>query len=259
MLRELQAEQLHVIRKAGTIPFSPPNSHCSHLIHSLTGGDEQQSTLRVCAEAFFSRSVIVCEGKTEIGLVKGVDLYCQNQGIESIQAHGVYWADGGGQTQFQRAKIFKSLGYPTAILKDSDKQAEDTVPTSEAKTLGIKVFEWGNNYAIEDALFMCCPASVILDLIELAIERKGRDSINANIQSFSENGFDLDKCLNNFDDSMRATLSKAAKEKSWFKGIEPAEKMAHLIIMPNYNDFGEIFTQPINELFTWARSNPAGD
>ena len=259
VLRELQAEQLHVVRKAKSVPFPPPNSECSHLIYTLTGGDEQQSTLRVCAEAFLSRSVIVCEGKTEIGLVKGIDLYCQDQGKESIQAHGAYWADGGGQTLFQRAKIFRSLGYPTAILKDSDKPEEDVVPTNEAHALGIKIYEWGNNYATEDALFSCCPASVIPDLIELAIERKGRDSIDANIQSFSDNQYGLDDCLANFQDSMRSTLSRAAKSKkgSWYKDIEPAEKIGRLIVAPQYSNFHQIFSQPINELFDWAK--PVGN
>jgi putative ATP-dependent endonuclease of OLD family len=259
VLRELQAEQLHVVRKAQRVPFPPPHFHCSHLIYTLAGGDEQQSTLRVCAEAFFSRSVIICEGKTEIGLVKGIDLYNQDQGFESIQARGTYWVDGGGQTLFQRAKIFRSLGYPTAILKDSDKQAEDVIPTDEAQALGIKIYEWRNNYATEDALFFCCPANVISDLLELAIERKGRDSINANIQSFSKNQFGLDDCLANFQDPMRQALSSAAKSKkgAWYKDIEPAEKIARFIVAPQYDNFHHIFTQPINELFTWAK--PAGD
>lgn len=252
VLRELQAEQLHVVRKAERIPFPPPNEHCSHLIFSLTGGDEQQSTLRVCAEAFFSRSVIVCEGKTEIGLVKGIDLYNQDQGVESIQAHGAYCADGGGQSMFQRAKIFKSLGYSTAILKDSDKPAEDIAPTNEAQALGINIYEWGNNYATEDALFSCCPAIIIPELIQLAIDRKGMDSINSNIQSFSDNQFGLEDCINSFDDSMRPILSKAANKKSWFKDIEPAEKLARFIVAPQYENFNQIFTQPINNLFAWA-------
>ena len=253
VLRELQAEQLHVVRKAGSVSFPPPNTHYSHLIYSLTGGDEQQSTLRVCAEAFFSRSVIVCEGKTEIGLVKGVDLYYQDQKSESIQAHGAYWADGGGDSMFQRAKVFRSLGYPTAILKDSDKDLEHQALTDEAQSLGVEIFEWGNNYATEDALFSCCPANVMPGLIEVAVERKGSDSINSNIQSFSGNKFDLDSCKTNFDESMRPVLSKAAKKKSWYKDIEPAEKIARLIIMPNYSTFTEPFTSVINELFAWAR------
>lgn len=253
VLRELQANQLHVLNKLSqaeqVFNFGAPGSH---RIHSLDGGEVEQSTLRVCAEAFFSRAVIVCEGKTEIGLIKGYDLYRQDQGEGSIQAHGVYWADGGGQTQFQRATIFRQLGYQTAILKDSDKSTEDITPTSEAKAIGINVFEWGSNFATEAALFSSCPESVIPDLIGLAIERKGRDSINSNIQKFSDNQFCLDNYLENFDDSMRSVLSVAANKKSWFKDIQPAETMARNIIGPNYSDFDKLFTAPINALFTWA-------
>lgn len=253
VLRELQAEQLHVVRKTENVPFPPPNSHYSHLIYTLAGGDEHQSTLRVCAEAFFSRAVIICEGKTEIGLVRGMDLYHQEQGSDSIQAHGTYWADGGGQTLFQRAKIFRSLGYRTAILKDSDKSLGDAIPTQEAQSLGIDIYEWGNNYATEDALFLCCPASVIPALIELAIERKGRDSINSNILQFSNDKFGSDDCLANFEDAMRLTLSSAAKKGSWFKDIEPAEKITRSIVGPQYANFNQIFTAPIDAMFAWAK------
>jgi len=256
VLRELKAEQLHVVRKVGIVPFPPPNTHCSHYIHTLTGGNEEQSTLRVCAEAFFSRSVIVCEGKTEIGIVKGIDLYCQDQGHMSIQAHGAYWADGGGQTQFQRAKIFNMLGYPTAIFKDSDKQEEEIEETIEAKRIGIKIFEWGENNATEDALFKSCPEVVIPALIDLAVERKGRESINSNIQKYSGNSFNLEDCRTKFQDTMRTILSKAAKSKNgaWYKDIEPAENIARSIIAPHYSNFGKLLTKPINELFAWAKS-----
>ncbi|KGK41368.1 hypothetical protein LH51_15495 [Nitrincola sp. A-D6] len=257
VLRELQATQLHVVRKAGAVPFPPPNTNYSHLVFSLTGGDEQQSTLRVCAEAFFSKGVIVCEGKTEIGLVKGIDLYCQTQNTASIQAYGTYCTDGGGDSMFQRAKVFRSLGYSTAIFKDSDKSLEHAVFTTEAQEQGISIFEWGNNFATEDVLFNSCPQDVIPELIEYAISRKSRDSINSSIQNFSNNEFYLDDCLDNFDDSMRAILSKAAKNKSWYKDIEPAETLAQSIIMPNYQNFTDVFKVPINSLFSWARPQGA--
>lgn len=253
VLRELQASQLHVVRKSGTVQFPPPNTHYSHLIYSLVGGDEQQSTLRVCAEAFFSKAVIVCEGKTEIGLVKGIDLYCQGLNGNSIQAFGTYCTDGGGDSMFQRAKVFRSLGYSTAIFKDSDKHEAHAEFSREASDLGIQIYEWGNSYATENAIFSCCPQSAITELVNYAIERKGRDSINAHIQSYSENRVSLDDCLVNFDDSMRAVLSIASKKKSWFKDIEPAETIARTIIMPKYQEFHEIFKLPINLLFAWAR------
>jgi len=256
VLRELQAAQLHVIRKAAAAPFPPPYINYSHLIYSLSGGDEQQSTLRVCAESFFSQSVIVCEGKTEIGLVRGIDLYCQDRNVETIQSCGASCADGGGDSMFMRAKVFRSLGYPTAILKDSDKDAEHVIPSNEVRGQGIQIFEWGNNYSTEDALFNCCPAVIISNLLNLAVERKGYDSINANIQDFSGNKLSLEDCLNRFEDAMRPILAKAAKSKkgAWYKDIEPAENVARFIICPQYRNFHQIFQQPLNSMFSWAKT-----
>ena len=254
VLCELQAKQLHVLRKLSVAAqaFGPvPNSH---QMYSLDGGGEQQATLRACSEAFFSPAVIMCEGKTEIGLIKGLDLFFQDQGSDSIQANVTYYANGNGDSMFQRAKVFKSLGYQTSIFKDSDKHAEHVVHSEEATALNINIYEWGNNLATEDAIFSCCPENVIPSLINFAITRKGRDSINANIESYSNNQFGVDDCLNNFNVSMRPILSKAAKKKSWFKDIEPAETIALSIIMPNYASFSDKFTLPINNLFAWARS-----
>jgi putative ATP-dependent endonuclease of the OLD family len=256
VLRELQATQLHVVKKAGAAPFPPPNTKNSHIIHSLDGGHEEQSTLRVCAEAFLSKAVIVCEGKTEIGIVRGIDLYRQDQGNISIQASGVFWADGGGESMFQRAKVFKRLGYTTAILKDSDKFAEHSSLTKEALELGIQIFEWNYNYATEDALFNCCSITIIKTLLDFAVERKGADSVDSIIRSCSGNTFGLTECLNSFEDNMRPTLGMAAKNKNgaWYKDIEPAEHMARYIIAPNYGNFNPIFQQPINNLFAWVNT-----
>lgn len=252
VLRELQASQLHVVRKA-TVPSPPPNSHRAHMIFSLSGGDEEQSTLRACAEAFFSKAVIVCEGKTEIGLIKGIDIYCQDQGIPSIQAYGTYYADGGGNTMFLRAKVFKKLGYVTAIFKDSDINDQHATQTAEMENLEIKLFEWGHNYATEDALFVSCPLDVIPQLIQYAISRKGPDAISAHILASSGNRISLNDCLTNFQDSMRAILSTAAKKYSWFKDMDAFETIAQSIYMPRYQDFNAVFANPISHLFVWAR------
>ena len=254
VLRELQAQQLHVVRKAFGAPFPPPNIAYSHLIFSLEGGDAQQSTLRVCAEAFFSRSVIVCEGKTEIGLVKGVDLYYQDRDRASIQSYGTYCTDGGGDNMFNRAKIFRDLGYSTSIFKDSDKSAEHAEFTGLARGNGVAIFEWGHNFATEDALFTWCPEEVVPFLLNYAVERKGSDSINANIQSYSNNQISLDDCINRFQGSMRPILSLAAKKKSWYKDIEPAEVIMRTIIAPHFTDFQDEFKSPVRELIAWAKS-----
>ncbi|MDT3306659.1 ATP-dependent nuclease [Shewanella vaxholmensis] len=252
VLRELQANQLHVVRKP-SIPeqaFAPDN--ILHKIYSLEGEPTQQATLRVCAEAFLSKAVIVCEGKTEIGLVKGIELFNQNTNNRSIVENGVHYADGGGESMFARAKVFASLGYPTSIFKDSDLAVQHVAPQSEVQALGISIFEWGNNNATEDAIFLACPAVVIPALLSLAIERKGEDAVRSHIQAHSQNRFTLELCRDSFRDEHRIVLAKAANKKGWYKDIEPAENIARFIICPHYLQFTEALTTPVNGLFQWA-------
>ncbi|MCL1056476.1 ATP-binding protein [Shewanella gelidimarina] len=258
VLRELQANQLHVVRKLSPPPPLPnptaPLPIYSHYIFSLNSGEDQQSTLRVCAEAFLSKAVIVCEGKTEIGLVRGIDLYNQDYSYPTIIAKGVYCADGGGDSMFARARVFKSLGYPTSLFKDSDKAQQHQLLTTEMVGLGIPIFEWLNDNATEDALFLACPLNIIPNLLALAISRKGEDSVRANISNYSNNQITLDDCRERFNDSHRSVLAKAANKKGWFKDIEPAEDMARYIIGPNFQGFSPILISNLTNLLLWASS-----
>jgi putative ATP-dependent endonuclease of OLD family len=254
VLRELQANQLHVIRKVAPlppwhVPIPPPTSHA---VYNLKGGGVQQATLRACAEAFLSKAVLVCEGKTEIGLVRGMDLYNQDVNHPTINAKGVYCADGHGDSLFARAKVFKSLGYPTAIFKDSDKTEVHLQQTTEAKDLKIPIFEWLNNNATEDALFLACPVSLIPFLLNVAIDRKGEVSIKAHILNFSQNQITLNDCQQRFNDSHRTMLAKVANKKSWYKDIEPAENLARNFIGPNFQSFTPVLTKTLSDLWVWA-------
>ncbi|OEG75152.1 hypothetical protein BEL05_02535 [Shewanella colwelliana] len=258
VLRELQACQLHVVRKLIPPPPIPnvpaPHSICSHFIFSLNDGEDQQSTLRVCAEAFLSKAVVVCEGKTEIGLVRGIDLYNQDANHPTIIAKGVYCTDGGGDSMFARAKVFKSLGYQTSLFKDSDKAQEHQQLTAEMVGIGIPIFEWLNDNATEDALFLACPLDLIPNLLALAVSRKGEDSVRAHISNYSHNQITLDDCRERFNENHRPVLAKAANKKGWFKDIEPAENMARYIIGPNFQNFSPILISNLTNLFQWARS-----
>jgi len=248
VLRELQASQLHVVRKNSTSTQPTPEQE-SHSIFSLINGDSQQATLRVCAEAFFNKSVIVAEGKTEIGLIRGLDLFCMDKGLSTIQSQGIYYADGGGDSVFSRANHFKSLGYFTSILKDSDKADVHAEKTKLALENGINIFEWGNKLATENAIFLCCPKDTISDILQIAIDRKSWDAVNDHISNFSQQQFGLTECLAQFDDSMRVPLGNAAKKKNWYKDIEPAEKLARSIIGPNINSFLAPFTSVLRKFF----------
>lgn len=254
VLRELQAQQLHVIRKK-TIPeraFSPP---FSHLIFSLTGNDHQQATLRACPEAFFSRAVIVGEGNTEIGLVRGLDLYEQENGRLGVQACGVSYADGGGgDNYFKRAEVFASLGYPTLLLKDSDiVTPAHQEQTSECKNRGVAVLEWGNRHSTESAILSWCHLSVIPQVVKLASSLNGEQEVNQHIQNRSNNTFTLQKCLEHPRDEMRAPLAQAASDYKWFKSISKSEILSRAVIGPNCNTFDSCFRDVIEELLNWVK------
>lgn len=257
VLRELQACQLHVVRKL-MLPPPPliPAAHpvYAHVIFSLNDGEDQQSTLRVCAEAFLSKTVIVCEGKTEIGLVRGIDLYNQDTNNPTIMAKGVYCADGGGDSMFARAKVFKSLGYQTSIFKDSDKAQEHQQLTAEMVRSGIPIWEWLNGNATEDAIFLACPLNLIPNLLALAINRKSEDSVRAHISNYSNNQITLDDCRERFNENHRIVLAKAANKKGWFKDIEPSENIGRYLIGPNKKNFSPVLISNLNNLFQWAHS-----
>src|SRR5690606_16453677 len=85
-LRELSGNQLFVIRRGAQ----------GHEVRPIGTGNDTQSTIRLYPEAFLARSVIICEGASEIGLLRGLDLYRVEQGHASLAALGVALVDCGG-------------------------------------------------------------------------------------------------------------------------------------------------------------------
>lgn len=256
VLRELQAEQLHVLRKRSVAEqaFAPPSSH---KVYSLSGGDQQQATLRACAEAFFSRAVIVGEGSTEVGIVRGLDLYKQDIQQLGIQAQGASCTDGGGGSNyFKRAEIFVSLGYPTALLKDSD----ITTPAHQAQSQectekGVKIFEWGHGLSTEGAIFSWCRIDVIPLIVRLASDLNGQQEVDQHILNKSNQQFNFDSCIEQPQDAMRLPLAEAAGHYKWFKNITKAESLSRTIVGPNTQFFAQHFQDIINDVFSWVEMN----
>ena len=263
VLRELSASQINVIRTV-CVPPPPPTLGSAvtfepfkkiHRMNTLGQSEYDQSTLRVCAESFLAKAVIVCEGKTEIGILKGLDLYLTEVNNRlSMHAFGVSCADGAGDNMYRRALTFARLGYQTILFKDSDKtpNAEDLIALTSAR---VKVFEWGNNQATEEALYNSVPQQCIDPLLRLAIELKGEVAVNAHISNASNNAINLSTCLTSFDDSMRPFLGRAAKKDDWYKDIDPAEWLMRFIVGPYWPQLlpNQVtnFYHVLNQILEW--------
>ena len=83
VLRELSVEQLFAIRP----------SLDRHVLLPVGGGDLPQSTIRSYPEAFLAPSIILCEGATEVGLLRGLDRYKTELGHPALSSCGAALVD----------------------------------------------------------------------------------------------------------------------------------------------------------------------
>ncbi|WOI10805.1 ATP-dependent nuclease [Thalassospira lucentensis] len=224
-------------------------------LNPLGGSLEAQKTLRVCAEAFLAPSVIVCEGKTEIGVIRGLDLCDQDNGRTSILALGCHWADGDGSTMFERAYIFASMGYRTALFMDSD-VAYPATEYTRLQEAGISVFRWPDGYSTEQALFFSVAAAQIPTLLDIACQWRSTDSVDHRIRNASSNSYTLASCRESFVDEMRPILARCANDGKWFKDIEPAEIAFRNVVAPNWHQTLPILTSALNGLWRWISPPP---
>ena len=248
-VRELSGQQLYVVRKSD-------NGH-----QALNVGleDDIQAAIRSFPEAFLAPSIIVCEGATEVGFIRGFDQFQTANGSESMMAHGVALVDGGGITNvYKRALAFQSLGCRTAVFRDDDvsplKETE-----IEFRDAGGGIFSWAAGMAIEDAYFGNLDSAVIGQLLEKAVEFHGEETINAHIKSASDNKFNLASCRAEITPANRKVLSKASRGKKspWFKTVSSMEEIARDIIAPDDRAATQ-FKSKVKEIFQWTHSG-AGD
>lgn len=116
---ELNAHQLHIVRK----------NDGQHTVRRASDAGDVQGTIRAHAHALLASSIVVCEGGSEIGLMRGLDQHFTSVGDRSFAACGATLVNGNGDETFSRAIALQSLGYRTAILRDSDKPAPAQVPS----------------------------------------------------------------------------------------------------------------------------------
>ena len=184
-LRELSGAQLFVLREAAG----------QHTATSVGTDDDIQSTIRVYPDAFLASSVLMCEGASEVGLMRGLDQYLVAQGQPSISARGIALVDcGGGSADkpFERAQAFHKLGYRVAVLRDDDKKPTAGVEKSFVEA-GGRAFSWRHNRALEDELFASLSDVAVSKMLDYASELHGDLLIDDRIKSATAGELNLDE------------------------------------------------------------------
>lgn len=245
-LRELAAAQLYVVRKHGD----------HHRVIPVGASADVQGTIRRFPEAFLASSVIVCEGASEVGLLRGLDLYLIRQGksdYQSLAAKGVALVDAGGVSQlYDRVNAFVALGYRTLALRDDDKQPPAGLEQAFVEGGGTVVM-WQSGRALEDELFQSLPDDAVLALIDRAIQLHGEELIAGHIQTASGGKLRLADRQALLTPEARVMIGKAAryKENSWFKTVSWMEDVAADIIGPHITSAGDGFQERVLDIFSW--------
>lgn len=220
-----------------------------------------QGLIRGEPDCFLCRRVIVCEGKTEIGLLRSFDRYLfETKGIRFAH-YGVGSAYGeGGDNFFKLAKLLKKCGYDVSIFMDSDIVAEEA-GKREVETLGIKVFSWEPGLSIEEQIFHDFSIKVAEQLIRIASEEKSFDHVIGKLNTafsgekkvhFIENG--EIKLSNDISKTNLKAIGTLAKDKKcgWYKRIDRGQRVGD-VVFADYDSLDDCgFKRTMTKLQNWV-------
>ena len=243
VVRELSAAQLHVVRAGASGPLILP---------ALPHAEAVQGTMRSHPEAFLASSAIVCEGASEVGLLRGIDIYLTRNGLAvPIAAKGIALVDAGGVTKiYDRADALRALGYRVSAFRDDDRQP---AMGTEAAFLagGGELAKWRAGRALEDELFASLPDAAVVALVNRAIEIHGEEQVRQHVASALGRALLGPEPAGMLDGPGRQALARAARHSSWFKSVSLMEAVAADIVGPHLAYAEQGFQDILARLFAW--------
>lgn len=248
VLRELSADQLYIARR------TEKQELCPNRFSST-----EQGLIRTHPDAFLSAAVLVCEGATEKGLMRGLDLFWSDEGEYSFGFLGISLVDGGGTPKAQQAAVsFLEAGFQVALLRDSDK----TSPENEQKLTdrGAPIFCWRDGYATENELFDSLPLRALPLLLQLADQHHTPQVVDSNLAGHALSKAAIEELRRVPADIHREVLAKAARSGSWFKRMDFGEEVGRTIVGPFYSELTGALQTTIMEVWHWTRKfGPTSD
>ena len=224
VLEELTAATLYVVRSDGG----------QTVVHPVP--DDLQPVVRACSEALLARKVVVCEGMTELGLLRALDDHWSKSG-ESMGLLGIGLANGNGSDAARRVSALLKLGYPVALFADSDRRFEPGIDKLEEA--GAAVFVWEGSLALEQRMANDLPWDALCQLVNLAIDEWGEDSVKDAVQARLANGAaiksaSLERWTELVDETdLRTAIGEAAmkaKGGGWFKRADLGEQLGAVVV-----------------------------
>ncbi|MDP2820068.1 MAG: AAA family ATPase [Polaromonas sp.] len=251
VLRELTVKELYIVHnKAGVVQIISAASE------SLKE-HEVQGKIRSSTEAFLAKKVLVCEGATEVGFLRGFDDYQIGKGKDSFSYHGLSLLNAAGGSKVKAlAKAFKSLCYEVAVLADADADDQfSPADVADLVALGIPVTVWDGKLSLEERVFQDLPWPSVIASVKLAqdvLSFAAYDQVRSRFMA------DLDKDIGQWVESqkLRIDIGLAAKTAGWFKDTTRGDQWFKTLIPAFASaDFAKKdIGVKLGKLWTWAEN-----
>lgn len=244
---------------------------------TLTQPDARlQGTIRTYPNALLSRKVLVCEGASEVGIMRGLDRFANEGNSQLLPGglllHGVALVDGRGSSAPANALALRQLGFPVALLRDSDvvkkkkskdKEKWDKSAAAEDSFVALagKVFCWEEGYHTEAAVFKYATVSEMQKMIEYAKDFWTEELVTSDMLKHCA-GASLVEIESNLStgatsDADRLNLGLAANKGGWFKRIDHFETVTNDILLPSVNNTDtdhKYLRRFFRDIVTWCKA-----
>jgi len=226
VLRELTVDDLYIV-------------HCRNGATEIVAANKPaiadcvQGKIRLGAEAFLAPKIVVCEGATEVGLLRGLDNHWIMKGKSSFAYQGIAFFDAVGANKIREiADSLRDLSYGVAVLADSDAPAQfSDADATDLRGKGVHVTKWDGGLSLEERVFADLTWAGLLRSFELACTVRGdRDKIIDQIGTQYGASFNRDPATWTDTGNLRTAFGKAAKAgDGWFKRQDRAQEWAVII------------------------------
>lgn len=207
-------------------------------------------------QILFSKKIICCEGKTEIGFIRAVDSWIKDKFNTSLSANGVVVLDAkGGSNMFTFACKLKEIGFDTCIFADDDNSKELKSYKEDARENGVEMFLCESGNCLERQVLIDLPWKYIPEILECS--QTGFPYLNIQISD------ELKVKVNNLVDEQKQKETRdeifalcITKKKEWFKHIPGGEFLGRLVTK-SYEDMNEdkSLKQTLTSLLRWCNIN----
>lgn len=219
-LLELRATDLHVVRNAQGV------------IEVAEGTKELQPILRAVPEAFLGHRILVAEGRTELGLARGIESLWETAKGKPLTHTGAVVVDGNGSHARQRACHLARLGFAVALFVDADVAAPDA---AWEKKNGVRVLAWEDAMCTEQRVMTDLPVAALSEAVQLAANFSSRESILVQCQSQPVLSGITSLRIEDWiaagvsEADVRRALGQVSKVSEWFKRFDKGQALGALI------------------------------